>query len=236
MNDYSQFSNLSCYEEFHLKCEICGFDVIDVLKGMIENINDEGEHYPLVGYNNHHYFLWTNDGKLTLFDKCGNRKETDVKIVHITGQHIPLNIKKCIIPDNCIRISHRAFYERNFFEYIELNDRLEYIDFEAFMLCKNLKTIKNPIKVRNISERAFYCCVSLENIVLLDGIKTIGNMVFSHCISLKEIHIPESVECIMDDVFHGCSKNLNIYVNMKNLKYIGREAFYKCNVIDTSTI
>ena len=64
-------NNLSCYEEFVIRRNLFGYSTKDFLRNCTNAI-----HYK------DHYYLWTNDGLLHVFDKDGNKIEYSDKILN----------------------------------------------------------------------------------------------------------------------------------------------------------
>jgi hypothetical protein len=58
----NRFSNLSCYREFEMLCDITGISKVDVLKEIGHKIND-------------YYFFISKDGVFNWYDLKGNHIE-----------------------------------------------------------------------------------------------------------------------------------------------------------------
>ena len=58
---------LTCYEEFIIRRDISGYNI----KEFLDICND------VIHYENH-YYLWTDDGLLNVFDENGNKKKTKI--------------------------------------------------------------------------------------------------------------------------------------------------------------
>ena len=66
------------------------------------------------------------------------------------------------------------------------------IDYDAFMDCSGLTSIKLPEGLLYIEASAFSGCSKLSNIELPNSILYIGNNAFYDCRSLKSINIPKN--------------------------------------------
>ena len=127
----------------------------------------------------------------------------------------------------------------------------------AFMYCKQLKTIEIP-NAEIIGSNAFYDCSSLENLVLSENLTTIqayafkdcyalssidlpssvtslGDYAFSGCQQLKKIDLPSSVTSLGDYAFSGCQQLKKIDLP-SSVETVGQSAFYGCSNIEEMTL
>ena len=95
--DYNQFKDLSCYEEFEMKCTLTGISKINVLKEISHEINN-------------YYFFVSDDGIFNWFDWNGNHIEDPGILKEIEEIYIPRNITRCFVPDSVTCIGMYAFY------------------------------------------------------------------------------------------------------------------------------
>ena len=137
------------------------------------------------------------------------------------------------------------------------------IDYYAFAMCKNLKTVNFDInsKLTGIYEGAFYGCINLEEIIIPDEIYEISDYAFSGCLKLdhlpisessrllgiydyafsntgiKELNLPEQLLDIGSYAFEGLQiTNLVISEVNKEQLIIGLGAFSECNNLTEITI
>ena len=83
-------------------------------------------------------------------------------------------------------------------------DTVEVIGMQAFVGCKDLKSIVIPNSVKRILEDAFSGCTGLTNIEIPSSLTSIDKFAFSGCEGLTSIVIPDTVERIDYDAFFGC--------------------------------
>ena len=171
---YTQFSNLSCYEEFEIKSALTGISKIDVLKELGCQIND-------------YYFFISNDGIFNGIDLEGNHIKDPGILKKIKEEYIHKNITKCIIPDSVTSINDYAFSHCGSLTSVTLPNCVTSIGAYAFYGCRSLKSITIPNSVTSIGHGVFPFCESLKEIIIPNSVTSIGNGVFSFCESLKEV-------------------------------------------------
>lgn len=100
----------------------------------------------------------------------------------------------------------------------------------------NLKSIKLPEGLHDISYDCFLDCVSLNEVVIPNGVTVIHSSAFGSCSSLTKINIPSSVTSIEYKAFYECSSLPTINIP-DGVTSIGGYAFYNCsNLSSTITI
>ena len=117
----------------------------------------------------------------------------------------------------------------------ELTVAAKKINNQAFVWCKNLKTLTIESSVEKISDAAFFGCSSLETVTLENGVETIGTQAFINCSKLTSIKIPASVKTIGDSAFLGCS-SLETVTLEEGIQTIGAQAFANCSKITNLVI
>ena len=172
--NYEQFSNLSCYEEFEIRCDLTGISKIDVLKEIGHKIDD-------------YYFFVSNDGIFNWFDLYGNHIKDQGVLKELKTEHIPQTISECIIPDSVTSIGNWVFSFCESLQSITLPDSVTSISNGTFYRCKSLTSITIPNTVTYIDELSFSYCKSLKEIIIPDSVKYIGDFMFYGCDSLKEV-------------------------------------------------
>ena len=185
---YNQFSNLSCYEEFEIQCNLIGISKLDILKKHGNKIDN-------------YYFFISNDGIFNWYDLEGNHIEDPGVLKEIKEKYIPKNIVKCVIPNSITHISTDAFYWCKLLEEITIPNSVTHIGYRAFFYCISLKEIIIPDRVTSIGNNLFSCCKSLIEINIPNSVTSIGNCTFYRCESLSSITIPNSVIIIGHEVF-----------------------------------
>lgn len=104
----------------------------------------------------------------------------------------------------------------------------------AFMYCKQLKTIEIP-NAEIIGSNAFYDCSSLENLVLSENLTTIQAYAFKDCYALSSIDLPSSVTSLGDYAFSGCQQLKKIELP-SSVETVGQSAFDGCSNIEEMTL
>ena len=119
------------------------------------------------------------------------------------------NLKKIIIPSNCISIKDSVFKGCVKLKDIEFNQNVKNIGKHSFADCANLETIVIPQNCTSIGESAFYNCISLRDVKLPDTLKSINDSAFAYCKNLREMRLPSKVQSIGRGAFYGCPKHFN---------------------------
>ena len=213
--NYNQFSNLSCYEEFEIQCDLLGISKLDILKEIGYQIDD-------------YYFFVSNDGFFNWFDLEGNHIDNPGVLKEIKEEYIPKNITKCIIPDSVTTIGNNAFAFCKSLKEITIPNSVINIGNNAFDDCESLKEITIPNNVTSIGDGAFFYCESLKEIIIPDSVTIIGSDAFYRCISLTSITISNNITSIDDFVFRYCTSLTSITIH-NNVSSIGYGAFSYCN-------
>ena len=97
---------------------------------------------------------------------------------------------------------------------------------EAFLKCRNIRTVKVPDSVKTIGVRAFCGCFKLESVDLPESICELSEEMFLGCSSLTELQVPKSVTLIARNAFQY-SEITNIYINSHECT-IEEAAFNDC--------
>lgn len=115
-------------------------------------------------------------------------------------------LKGVKIPSKVKNIGKMAFGDSNI-EYLDMSDcKVKVIKGKMCLECHNLKTVKLPKALTDISEGAFMECQSLRTIEFPSTLKQIGDGAFSHS-GLREVKFGKD----------------------NQITHIGKMAFYKCN-------
>lgn len=200
----NQFTNLSCYEEFEIQCNLIGISKNDVLKEIGHQIDN-------------YYFFISKDGIFNWYDLEGNHVEDPGILKEIKERHIPKNIIKCVIPDSVTNIDNYAFYGCRSLTSIIIPNSVTYIGDEAFSYCVLLTSITLSNSIKSIGYWAFSHCKSLISITIPNSVKFIDKDAFSHCKSLKQV------------IFKG--RTLKQVKKMENYPFgIEDESIIKCEI------
>ncbi len=124
------------------------------------------------------------------------------------------------LPEGLKFIEPGSFHSTGLIE-VNIPDTVEFLG-TAFAGCKDLKTVKLPSDIKEISASCFVECFSLTSIVIPDGVEAIGDWAFSDCTSLSTVVIPDSIEYVGYGAFENTlyEKNEANYEN--GILYIGK--------------
>ena len=167
--NYNQFSKLSCYEEFEMRCALTGISKVDILKEFGHKIDD-------------YYFFISNDGIFNWYDLNGNHVEEKAILKTIFCDYIPSKITKCIIPDSVTHIGSYTFYKCKSLTSITIPNNVTGIGKYAFSYCELLTSITIPNSVSYIGDDVFWNCTSLKEVIFkgktLEEVKQMKNYPF----------------------------------------------------------
>ena len=149
------------------------------------------------------------------------------------------------IPDQITEIGDYAFYGNPTLKTVNFHAGITRIGDGAFY-----ETLLTRVNITNPDCEIGSSCFSnsqVGSISLPQGMKKLGNFVFFYCVNLTSLTLPEGMEEIGKMCFSSCnltSVNLpstlvkldtcalqdNPYtsINLKNVKYVGRQAFSQC--------
>ena len=133
-----------------------------------------------------------------------------------------------VIPDGVTKIGKQAFIGCKNLKSVIMPNSVVKIDDEAFKECESLNHIIIPKGVTEIADGSFAKCKSLETITLPEGITSIGIFAFISCKSLSSITIPNSVTSIGLFAF-VCCVNLKSISIPRNVTSISTDAFLGCS-------
>lgn len=145
-------------------------------------------------------------------------------------------LKRVSIPDTVTEIGEGAFHSCSSLEIVSLSRSITVIEAEMFHHCISLKEIVFPKGLTEIKAEAFRGCEKLEYVNLSGTmLTTLGKSVFSHS-GIKVIALPDNIDTLPSFAFSYC-ENLDTLYLPKNVKVIGKYAFYGCtHLYDTSEL
>ena len=87
-----------------------------------------------------------------------------------------------------------------------------------------VSSITLPQGMKKLGSFVFFYCVNLTSLTLPEGMEEIGKMCFSSC-NLTSVNLPSTLVKL-----DTCALQDNPYtsINLKNVKYVGRQAFSQC--------
>ena len=100
------------------------------------------------------------------------------------------------------------------------------ISYGVFQDRTEIRTVKLPSSLKEISDNAFKGCTGLESAELPSGLKKIGRDAFGGCTALKSVTIPAGVET-MDEAFLGC-QSLETVTIASGVTKVGYRTFETC--------
>lgn len=109
--------------------------------------------------------------------------------------------------------------------YMDNTYKVTCIGYEAFLQCKDLKSVTIPNSVTTFKKRAFSLCTSLTSFTIPNSVTTIGEKAFYGC-NFTSIVIPDNVTSIGDFAFEDCKKLSSVTFG-NGLVSIGESAFDK---------
>ncbi len=132
--------------------------------------------------------------------------------------------------DTVIGIAGEAFRKNNALVYVDMPDTITNIGYEAFYLCKNLKTVDFPKTGTQPLVLNYNCFaeIAIEKLDLSQTyVETVGNRAFGGCKSLKTVTLKGVVK-IDNFAFQSCSA-LQSVIHTGELTTVGERAFEKCS-------
>ena len=162
---------------------------------------------------------------------------------------IPQTIETVTVT-NATQISHGAFQNCSFIEYITIPDTVSSIGNKAFYNCTSLKRLNSetdgelniPSSTTEISSYAFYGCKAITSVILPDKTISILGYAFAECSSVNKINgevgeliIPDKVTTIGSYAFQGLNLITKVHVS-DSVSSISSGAFYKCGSITEITL
>lgn len=94
-----------------------------------------------------------------------------------------------------------------------------------------VSSITLPQGMKRLGRHVFFYCTNLTSLTLPEGMEEIGMMCFGSC-SLTSVNLPSTLvkldTCALQD-------NPFTSINLKNVKYVGRQAFSQCTNLTTVT-
>ena len=130
-----------------------------------------------------------------------------------------------------------AAFAYNSIEVVDLSKEtsLTILGESQFHGCTNLRMVKLPNSLEEISTNAFYNCNSLTSVTIPNSVTSIGDYAFGSCAGLTSIDIPSSVTSIGDWAFYFCSGLTSVTIPSSVIS-IGKNAFYNCKGLTSVTI
>jgi len=110
-------------------------------------------------------------------------------------------ITAIVIPDSVKTIEYSAFDLCHDLKSVALGKGVEEIGMDAFGNNRSIKEISFPASLKTIGERAFSGCASLTTITFAEGLEEIGEDAFSPCTSLTSIKLPEGLTILGNGAF-----------------------------------
>jgi hypothetical protein len=94
-----------------------------------------------------------------------------------------------------------------------------------------VSSITLPQGMKRLGRHVFFYCTNLTSLTLPEGMEEIGMMCFGSC-SLTSVNLPSTMVKL-----DSCSLQDNPFtsINLKNVKYVGRQAFSQCTNLTTVT-
>ena len=143
------------------------------------------------------------------------------------------------------RIAEKGFAGNIDIKHLVIDEGVKIIDFQAFICCYNLESVRIPASLSFIGNSIFGSCYNLKSIIVdsanteLDSrencnavIQTENDILLAGCATSR---IPEGVKAIDDFSFDGCI-NLKHISLPQSLEYIGNFVFGGCTSLQSVVI
>lgn len=148
-----------------------------------------------------------------------------------------LGCKKSIIPDSCIVIGHRAFYNIPGMDTLFVPKSVQTIYEDSFDSLPDIKNVivdkdnpcyESPYGSNGIIEKKTRCLIyAIANTIIPEGVTMIDPNCYHNVKGLKELNLPKSVQIIGRGAYSGCDGLKDIRIP-ENVKRIDRYAFSRC--------
>jgi len=156
------------------------------------------------------------------------------------------------IPDQITEIGDRAFYGNPTLKTVNFHAGITRIGMAAFyetqltrvnipnpdceignscFSSSQVSSVTLPQGMKKLGRHVFFYCVNLTSLTLPEGMEEIGLMCFSSC-NLTSVNLPSTMVKL-----DSCALQSNPFtsINLKNVKYVGRQAFSMCSNLTTVT-
>lgn len=120
---------------------------------------------------------------------------------------------------------------KNEIKKVKIPDSVTDISRMAFSYCESIEEVELPDTIETLKSGAFCGCGNLNTVNIPKNIKNISSQCFSGDGSLTEILLPEGLTSIDGFAFNGCSslKSVNF---PSTLKTVDSRAFYNCESLE----
>jgi len=146
-----------------------------------------------------------------------------------------LALENITIPDNVKVIDYLAFAVNEDVRTVALPSQLEYLGEYAFSGCSNLESVTiNSSKLTKLGKYTFYYCESLTEVNLPNSITELGEGCFEYCTSLTSTPFLSHITKIGESAFEYCTALTS--VTLADNTELGEKAFYNCTVLESVTI
>ena len=219
------------------KCAVCDY-TITYTENLDYELSGDGSYYTVSGRggaDDSFIFIPAQFGGKPVKSIGESAFENDDKL---TGIYLPETVES---------IADYAFYGCQNLTSVKMQDGLETIGVQAFRNCEELQDIEISGKLNAVGQSAFENCYALTNVYIRDiaawcaiqfGGGQSNPLFYAHKFYLNgktvtELTIPDAVTAIADYAFYSCNNlNLTFVQTGKNLKTIGKYAFYGCSLTD----
>lgn len=142
---------------------------------------------------------------------------------------LPLKVKIDNVVYTITEIGMRALSGIDAVKHLVIPSTITTIDYEAFLACKNLKSLTLPSKL-SVYDAAFMGCSSIEKLYIPAN-TFVGKESFANCSGLQELILEPGLNGIGKYAFSGCSSLTNVFIP-SSLTYIRTGAFNECTNLD----
>ena len=138
------------------------------------------------------------------------------------------SLKKVVIPESVTYIDNGCFRDCESLCEVNFHDKLTYIGYTAFRY-NNFTSLMLPGSLKSVEYAAFAVSHNLKTVTLGEGITKIDEDAFYYCDALTEIYIPSTVTYIGENAFEQCQRLQKIYFNGTKAQWLAVEKDPKWN-------
>lgn len=154
------------------------------------------------------------------------------------------SLSSIIIPDSVEYIGIHVFGCCKNLLSVALGNHVKSIGKQQFFECYNLREITIPDSVQTIGEKAFFECESLTTVRIGSGVRSIGKLAFDLCPKITNFYVTDTNSSFTSVDGNLYSKNQQSFIKYAagkteesfrvpdSVKYIERDAFRRCNLIN----
>ena len=202
---------------------------------IIQTLNQHVSTYVSIMGNIVYTLYQQKQSKISVMSSQNSNNNPTSSITLSTMMEMPSILKlPDIVEGGSTVIGRHAFTCQQWVKEVHIPEGYTKIDTGAFDQCFYLRKVTLPRTMTHIEDKAFHQCLRLEEINL-EYVKHIGNEAFASksignthfknaLVKLQSIDL-RSIETIGERAFAHCKNNRGSFLNLPNIRTIGKEAF-----------